>query len=167
MKEKLQEYALIAEIVSALCIVLSLIFVGLQVQQGAEETAQNSRVLQATVRESMMAADLAVLRYIGDHAYDMAPEGVPNPIPPQFDRVAWGLEMIFRTRENYWLQHSQGLLDDDTYLSYRGSMLAMLNNVPVAKQRRASAQPSLVKGFVDEINAALARPQAAPAQSPK
>ena len=31
MKEKLQEYALIAEIISALCIVLSLIFVGLQV----------------------------------------------------------------------------------------------------------------------------------------
>jgi len=31
MKEKLQEYALIAEIISALSIVLSLIFVGLQV----------------------------------------------------------------------------------------------------------------------------------------
>ena len=30
MKEKLQEYALIAEIISAIAIVLSLIFVGLQ-----------------------------------------------------------------------------------------------------------------------------------------
>jgi len=36
VKQRLQEYALIAEVVSALAIVLSLIFVGLQVRQGAQ-----------------------------------------------------------------------------------------------------------------------------------
>ena len=43
MKEKLQEYALIAEIISAIAIVLSLIFVGLQVRQGSEATDANTR----------------------------------------------------------------------------------------------------------------------------
>ena len=36
MKEKLQEYALVAEIVSAVAIVASLVFVGIQIKQGNE-----------------------------------------------------------------------------------------------------------------------------------
>ena len=54
MKEKLQQYALVAEIVSALAIVLSLIFVGLQVKQGSEQTAANTEAIRSQVRESML-----------------------------------------------------------------------------------------------------------------
>jgi len=43
MKEKLQEYALIAEMISAICIVLSLVFVGLQVRQGVPHRALNRK----------------------------------------------------------------------------------------------------------------------------
>ena len=54
MKEKLQEYALIAEIISALAIVVSLIFVGLQVRQGSETTVANTEAIRSQVRESML-----------------------------------------------------------------------------------------------------------------
>jgi hypothetical protein len=47
MREKLQEYALIAEIIGGIAIVASLIFVGFQVQQTADETALNTRQMQA------------------------------------------------------------------------------------------------------------------------
>ena len=42
MKEKLQEYALIAEIVSAIAVVLSLVYVGYQVQMNTEEKRMQS-----------------------------------------------------------------------------------------------------------------------------
>lgn len=44
MKEKLQEYALIAEIISAICIVLSLIFVGLQINQNTQQNRLNAAI---------------------------------------------------------------------------------------------------------------------------
>ena len=44
VKEKLQEYALIAEIISAICIVLSLIFVGLEIDQNTKQSRLNSSI---------------------------------------------------------------------------------------------------------------------------
>ena len=47
MKEKLQEYALIAEIIGGVGIIASLIFVGIQLNQSVEETALNTRQMQS------------------------------------------------------------------------------------------------------------------------
>ena len=47
MKEKLQEYALLAEVISAIAIVISLIFVGFQINQGNLETALNTKAIQS------------------------------------------------------------------------------------------------------------------------
>jgi len=44
VKEKLQEYALIAEIISAICIVLSLIFVGLEIEQSTKQSRINAAI---------------------------------------------------------------------------------------------------------------------------
>lgn len=43
MKEKLQEYALVAEIISALAVVAGLVFVGLEINQSTEQNALNTR----------------------------------------------------------------------------------------------------------------------------
>jgi len=48
MKEKLQEYALVAEIIGGVAIVISLVFVGVQVSQTAEETATNTTAIRAS-----------------------------------------------------------------------------------------------------------------------
>jgi len=47
MKDNLQEYALISEIIGGIGIIASLIFVGFQVKQNAEETALNTRQMQS------------------------------------------------------------------------------------------------------------------------
>lgn len=106
MKQRLQEYALIAEVVSALAIVLSLIFVGLQVRQGAQETRENSVALRSQVQQAMMEADKDLLLF-------RAENGAPD------ERAAfYYLAAILRSRQLYWTQHNVGLLDDDTYFSY-------------------------------------------------
>ena len=47
MKKTLTDWANVAEIIGAFAIVLSLIFVGVQISQNAEETALNTRQIQA------------------------------------------------------------------------------------------------------------------------
>ena len=54
MREKLQEYALMAEIFSALAIIASLIFVGLQINQNsATIKAQTRNALAAIARDNI------------------------------------------------------------------------------------------------------------------
>jgi len=53
MKEKLQEYALVAEIIGGVAIVISLVFVGVQVSQTAEETATNTTAIRASAYQEL------------------------------------------------------------------------------------------------------------------
>ena len=50
---KLQKWALVAEISGAFAVVLSLVFVGYQLKQGNEETAQNTAVARAQSRNEL------------------------------------------------------------------------------------------------------------------
>jgi hypothetical protein len=60
MKEKLQEYALMAEIISAVAIVISLVFVGLQIQQTSEETALNTAAIKADSYQALVGQVLTL-----------------------------------------------------------------------------------------------------------
>lgn len=55
MKEKLQEFALIAEIISALAVIAGLIFVGLEIRQSSEETALNTRAIETTAYQDLIS----------------------------------------------------------------------------------------------------------------
>jgi hypothetical protein len=68
MKEKLQEYALIAEIISALAVVAGLIFVGLEINQSTEQSALNTRALETAAYQDLIAQILAI-----NTAYDTDP----------------------------------------------------------------------------------------------
>jgi len=52
--EELQRWALIAEIVGGLAVVMSLIFVGLEVRQTAEETALNTQSIRASAYQDLV-----------------------------------------------------------------------------------------------------------------
>ena len=121
---KLEKWALIAEIVSAVAIVLSLLFVGLQVRLGTAETAANSRALEATVRESMLSADLTILNAALPYP-SMVDLGLENWDEESHQRRMFSF-MLGRTRENYWKQRQNGMLDEETYLSYRETFLVAL-----------------------------------------
>jgi hypothetical protein len=116
MKEKLQEYALLAEVISALAIVVSLVFVGFQIQQGNQETALNTKAIQSTVQQSMLETDLAGLYIYVDHPYLTNRKDIP---PEKVVEIKAIIIAFLRMREYYWQQHQQGLLDEATWLSYR------------------------------------------------
>jgi len=116
MKEKLQEYALIAEIIGGIAIVISLVFVGFQVSQGNQETALNTKAIQSTVRQSMLQADITSLYIYVEHPYLSNRLDIP---PEQEVQVRSIITAFLRMRESYWLQYQDGLLDERTWISYR------------------------------------------------
>ena len=125
VKEKLQQYALIAEIVSAVAIVLSLIFVGVQVRMSAQETAANSVAIEGSVRQAMLDSDLSLLIKSIDYPY------LANPTAKELNELESNQLFAFmigytRTRETYWLQFNNNLLDEETYETYINSFVSFI-----------------------------------------
>lgn len=52
--ESLNKFALIAEIIGGIAVVLSLIFVGLEVRQGSEETARSTRIAEMEAYQDLV-----------------------------------------------------------------------------------------------------------------
>ena len=152
MKVRLQEYALVAEIISAIAIVISLIFVGLQVGQSSAETAANSRALEATVRESMLNADLAILQSALPYSFILQRDPETEDERGQARIYFY---MLNRSRENYWKQHSNGMLDDETYFSYRDNFINTLVRSDYALSAFDAGRDVLIPGFIAEIDEQL------------
>ena len=60
MREKLQEYALLAEIISAFAVIASLLFVGFEIRQSSYESSLNTKTIQASSFQSLVAQYNAV-----------------------------------------------------------------------------------------------------------
>jgi hypothetical protein len=155
---KLEKWALIAEIISAICIVLSLIFVGLQVRQGAEATDNNTEAVRSQVRESLMNADLNLLMMAAEHPYLVSFGFNPDEHAEQeIGRARANFYIILRTRDHFWMQVDSGLLDATTYESYRNILLLMLANSDFYRREWVEqiSHGWLRQRFVDDINAEL------------
>lgn len=126
MKEKLQEYALLAEIIGGIAIVASLIFVGLQVQQTAEETALNTRQMQADAYQDLVSQITSmnqlgvtnprvnVLVNSGSKLEDMSAE----------ERVMVNsmIIMMFRMSDMAYHQYEQGMISEERLTSAVGPL---------------------------------------------
>jgi len=113
---KLERWALVAEIIGAIAIVVSLIFVGFQIRQSTEETALNTKAIQASIRQSILHEDLEGLYLYMDHPF------LNKRIDIQADeevQIKAQIIAFIRMREILWLQYQDGLLDEETWLSYR------------------------------------------------
>ena len=113
---KLEKWALIAEIIGAIAIVVSLIFVGLQIRQGTEETALNTKAIQASIRQSILHEDLEGLYLYMDYPFLNKRSDIE---PDEEVQIKAQIIAFIRMREVLWLQYKDGLLDEETWLSYR------------------------------------------------
>ena len=118
MKEKLQEYALLAEVISAIAIVISLIFVGLQIQEGNRET--RAATIQAISDQNIeyvlaMATDMHQPRLINE----MVINGITSADLSPEDNTRLRLAIIagMRRQENLFLQVQSGILEPEALQS--------------------------------------------------
>ncbi len=154
MKERLQEYALIAEIIGAIAIVVSLIFVGRQIQQSAEETALNTKAIQASIRQSILHEDLEGLYLYMDHPFLNKRIAID---PEEEVQIKAQIIAFIRMREILWLQYRDGLLDEETWLSYRQPLTNVVFQSQIGRDvwRGDSYSPAFrqyIDAWIDSLN---------------
>jgi phosphohistidine phosphatase SixA len=127
MKEKLQQYALLAEIISAAAIVASLIFVGVQIKQN------NALVKANTYREirngvmslnflSFSNPEYAALNYKISNGKELSPVEI-------MQRRAFGFYLI-NLADTAYEQHQRGLIDGKELRETLGPFLGILSQNP-------------------------------------
>ena len=109
-----------AEILSSVAILATLVYLAIEIHQNAEAT-------QADIRQAMLASDQQFLELIIDSPDLHILWYKPELSDEERVRLSYFLVSHFRMRENNWLQNQNGILDDATWRSYRGSILAILS----------------------------------------
>ena len=144
---KLEKISAAAELVSSIAIVMTLGYLAIQ-------TRQNTTAIQATVRQSMLADDLEIIRQQIDY---------PNATPARFggsdlsdqDLIELNstLLALVRVRENQWLQHQNGVIDERTWLTYRTALTAVFSTEFTRSWFRNRAERGEFDAdFVDMVN---------------
>lgn len=117
---KLEKISALAELVSSIAIVITLVYLAVQ-------THQNTRALQANARQASLDAELGLILKVIDNP--ILYEGPPLELPDtKYTEQEW-IQIVaynvalFRTRESYWIQYKNGALDSEIWDSYR-SVLA-------------------------------------------
>ncbi len=105
---KLKKISALAELISAIAIVVTLAYLAL-------ETHQNTIAVQATIRQSMLAEDRELVFKQMDYPF-VAPwlYGSRQLTDVEKTQLASWLIVFIRGRENQWLQYRAGVIDEIT-----------------------------------------------------
>lgn len=115
---KLEKFAPIAEIVSSVAIVLTLIYLTIQ-------TEQTNDALIANSRQGLLMADISMIDMLVDNpeVEDNSWRPVSQLTATEVSQVANTYAGLLRSREFAWLQYQAGLLDKATMDSYMETMI--------------------------------------------
>lgn len=132
---KIERLAAIAEIISSVAIVVTLVYLSVQ-------TGQNTDALLAVSRQATLQGDLDIIQ-IG-MMYPEFAQADNIEFTPEFEtRYRLFLTAAMRTREFAWFQYQSGILDEGTWQSYMSPMQFMFST------QRAQAYLELYSGDPD------------------
>ena len=116
----LEQMVQIAEIIGLIVIMVSLVFIAIQVKQGAD-------AMRSEARQAQTNLDLALVSRLVD--YPEIGRIFSQSETPTFEEktqlMFWIIGQL-RTREHEWLQYKSGALDKETWESYRGVIYFVL-----------------------------------------
>lgn len=110
----------IAEILSSVAILVTLVYLAIEIRQNAEAT-------RAETRQAILAADQEFL-----HVLLQDPTLIILRHQKELDdeervRLSMQLLTMLRMREMNWIQHQNGTIGDTTWRAYLGSLVAVLS----------------------------------------
>ena len=147
----LEKLSAIAELVSAVAIVVTLAYL-------AVETHQNTLATQATVRQAMLEEDRELLFKLVD--YPLIAQGLENPdllSDEELVQLSSWLIVFFRVRENHWLQFQNDVIDAATWRAYRTPLLNILASDRVKSMwKQRTERGEFDAGFVADVNSYIA-----------
>ena len=116
----LEEYAYIAEIIGVIVIIVTLIYLSLQIRQGAELLRSESRQAQVTNDQN------GVYKFVEHPELGYLFSQTETPKFSEKTKLLFWIIGQMRAREHEWLQYSSGALDEETWLSFRGVIYFLL-----------------------------------------
>src|SRR5210317_714612 len=116
----LEHYAYLAEIVGVVVIVVTLIYLSVQVQQGKE-------LLRSESRQAQVANDQnGVFKFVEHPELGRLFSQKETPSFEEKVKLQFWIIGQMRAREHEWLQHRSGAMDEETWLSYRDVIYFLL-----------------------------------------
>lgn len=124
MIRKLSDWASVAEIVGAAAIVVSLVFVGLEIRNGTDATALNTRALQMNAYQTLVGQINDVARETMEHPEVtlLRPELPENLSPEQWQQVNNDFIILIRHGDLAFYQFQLGMLTEERLHSVIGPL---------------------------------------------
>jgi len=132
LEKNLKNLALVAEIIAAIGVILSLIFVGFQLSEGNRETRAATT---HAVAESQLTLMSELLRYADVWEKVVASEALESGAEARRGIILYNLVMT--DNENVYFQQQSGFVEDSAWES-RLNNLTFLSSLPVYSDWRIS-----------------------------
>ena len=155
--ENLQRWALVAEIVGGIAVVLSLVFVGFQIQQSSEETAINTRALQATAYQNLIAQIESMNTLIIQDPefadlYNRMMNGESPANSVERQRIITFVTLSIRHGDLAFRQYQNELIDKESLDSVLAPLIAFLRLMEPAKPRWEQLRQRLNRDYVSYVD---------------
>ena len=156
----LKKWALLAEVLGGIAVVISLIFVGLQVQQSNEQAALNTDALRLTAYAQLIdgisdfniqTLQNAELRAVRNKLEAGAQIDELDPDEQQIIKAF--LYLAYRNGDLAYMQYSQGIIDEERLLSGMGLLVDYLA-MPTVRTHWDQAKQGFVaeyRNYIDQI----------------
>jgi hypothetical protein len=162
-ESRMQRFAVWVELAAAVAVVVSLVFVGVQVRHSAAETALNARVAEVAAYHDLQAQLATVTTLQIEHAdlrRVMARVRKGETLDAASDEddiqlyVAFA-RLIIRLADLAHYQRQAGLIDDARLTSMLAPLRVEVLRSPLGRSIWDSMEGSLVPGFVDYVNSTM------------
>lgn len=157
----LKRLAMIAEIIGGIAVILSLIFVGLQIRQSSQETALNTRVLEAAAYQDLISQiESMTTLIIGDPVFAdiynrmLKGESPANAVENQ--RIVSFITLNIRHGDMAFRQYQKGLVDKSSLDSVLAPLISFLNLMEPGKPRWDFLKPVLSAEYVRYVEELIA-----------
>ena len=147
---KLEKIAPLAEIVSSVAVLVTLIYLAIQTQQTNSALVSNSQ-------SATMLADMALISALianpehGDNLYRPLDQ-LTEAEQAQLRNVLAGL---IRTREFAWLQYQAGILDEATFASYMETPVRWIREYEAIRYYWETTHAGVNPAFRSHVNSLL------------
>ena len=147
MKLNWNELSAISQVVGTFAIVLTLLFLSLQ-------TRQQTQAIVANTRQGALEVEIDLIMQMQRdpelwHADYPKVAGYSDELAK---KIMINNLAMFRSRENLWLQYTDGALDADIWNSYRDVLVGNLRDLELVRANWEFLSPSLNAEFVADID---------------
>ena len=116
----LEQLAYLAEIIGVVAVVITLVYLSLQIRQGAQ-------ILWSESRQAQVAYDQGgVYKFVEYPELGRLFSQTETPTDEEKTKLLFWMIGQMRAREHEWLQYQTGALDEETWTSYRDVIYFLL-----------------------------------------